>query len=74
MKISLITTISGQYRIVDAGDNEEGSPLIVFSNQFNKKEIAEEVFKFLISEAERVEEIKKIEKSSYNRFENMDLD
>jgi len=71
MKISLITTISGQYRIVDAGDNEEGSPLITFDNQFNKKEIAEVVFKFLIGEAERVEKIKK---GSYNRFEDMDID
>jgi len=73
MKISLITTVSGQYRIVDAGDNEEGSPLITFDNQFNKKEIAEVVFKFLIGEAERVEKIKR-EKSLYNRFENMDID
>ena len=71
MKISLITTVSGQYRIVDAGDNEEGSPLITFDNQFNKKEIAEVVFKFLIGEAERVEKIKK---GSYNRFEDMDID
>lgn len=73
MKISLITTISGQYRIVDAGDNEDGSPLITFYNQFNKKEIAEAVFKFVIDDAHRAEKIKK-EKNKYTRFDVIDLD
>jgi len=44
MKISLITTISGRYMIVDAKD--ENSPLITFHNEFNEK-LPKEIFDFI---------------------------
>lgn len=47
MEIGITQTVSGQWRIVDAGDNEEGTPLVSFHNEFNHREFVEMVFNFL---------------------------
>ena len=45
MRIRVIKTISGQYQIVDADD--EDAPLVEFHNEYNKEEIAKKVVEVL---------------------------
>ena len=50
MEIGLSKTIGGKYMVVDASPNEEGAPLIKFSNEFNKPGIPEIIFDYICSE------------------------
>ncbi len=48
MKIKVIKTISGKYKIVDAEDDD--APLISFHNECNEKEFVEDIFNYLTGE------------------------
>lgn len=51
MEIRLIKTIGGQWRIVDAWE-DDSAPFITFHNDFNNEEIAKRIFEFLCENKE----------------------
>ncbi|MCD6435984.1 MAG: hypothetical protein J7L15_06305 [Clostridiales bacterium] len=71
-KIALEQNLMGQWKVVDDSDNEVGSPLITFHNEFNDKELAKHVLCSIVSFYQKKN--KNIKIDNISRFELIDLE